>query len=76
MEGAVFHPEGTLALDDLEWIIIYDVLTLRAEQVAKRIIAWVFEISYAFEEVKAGSFPIEVKPFLERPTNDLLEIKT
>ncbi|KAK4021517.1 hypothetical protein OUZ56_003432 [Daphnia magna] len=37
-EEAMFHPQGTLALGDLEWVVIYEVPTKRAEQV--RHVTW------------------------------------
>ncbi|KZS08236.1 Uncharacterized protein APZ42_027838 [Daphnia magna] len=64
-EGAVFHPEGTLALGDSEWVVIYDVPTKRAEQVIKLVIAWVDDTARAFDKAITGNFPVEVTPFLE-----------
>ncbi|KZS20291.1 Uncharacterized protein APZ42_013064 [Daphnia magna] len=74
-EGAVFHPEGTLALGDSEWVVIYDVPTKRDEQVIKLVATWVDYMARAFDKASTGNFPMEVTPFLEGPALDLAEIK-
>ncbi|KAK4004238.1 hypothetical protein OUZ56_005980 [Daphnia magna] len=57
-EGAVFHPEGTLALGDSEWVVIYDVPTKRAEQIIKLITAWEDDMACAFDKAIMKNFPI------------------
>ncbi|KAK4009566.1 hypothetical protein OUZ56_018700 [Daphnia magna] len=72
-EGAVFHPEGTLALGDSEWVVIYDVPTKRDEQVIKLVATWVDDMARAFDKASTGNFPMEVTPFLEGPLRDLAQ---
>ncbi|KZR97053.1 Uncharacterized protein APZ42_008285 [Daphnia magna] len=54
-KGAVFYPEGTLALGDSKWVVIYDVPTKRAEQVIKLVTAWVDNMARTFDKaITAG----------------------
>lgn len=62
IEGAFFHPEGSFALEDFEWIVVYDVPTKRFEQASKRVSALMEALSRLFEKVN-------VKPFLEYDKN-------
>ena len=60
---------------DSEWIVVYDVPVKRAEQVVKRIYTWTEGMGQLFERAGGEKFPMQVKPFLDGPAKELMEIR-
>ncbi|KZS03107.1 Uncharacterized protein APZ42_034226 [Daphnia magna] len=68
-EGAVFHPEDSLALGDTERVVIYNVPTKRAEQVIKLVITWVDDMARPAPDLA------EIKARAERQREEFRELE-